>query len=189
MWAPVVTIVAPASEPVSVAEAKEFLSIESDDFDGLLASFVSAARAHAEAMTGTRFVEQTLELRASSFADLVRLPIGPVSAVTELAYDDSAGDEQALDPGVYELFGAGLQQGVRPVFGGTWPAGALRAGAVRVTVTVGYDAVPEPIKTAILLMTGDLFAFRETAVVGTVAAKIQSSMTVDAMLANHRIWL
>ena len=43
--------------------------------------------------------------------------------------------------------------------------------------------------TAMLLMTADLFANRETVVTGTGAQKVPTSMQVDALLANYRIWL
>ncbi|WP_338445949.1 hypothetical protein V5F89_12440 [Pelagerythrobacter marensis] len=189
-WAAPIAVVPPAAEPVSVAEAKEFLSIGADepDFDVLLASFIAAAREQLEAVTSTRLAEQTLQLHADGFADLRRLPLGPVQAVSEIVYDDAAGAEQVLASGDYELFGAGLEQGVRPAFGKTWPAGALRASAVRVTAAVGYEQLPRPLWAAILLMTGDLFANRETTS-STTSTKIPMSMQVEALITNYRIWL
>jgi uncharacterized phiE125 gp8 family phage protein len=189
-WAAPITVAAPTAEPVSIEEAKEFLSIGVDetDFDALLGSFVTAAREQLEAVTGTRLAEQVLELRADSFADLARLPIGPARGVTSIAYDDANGVQQVVAPADYELFGAGLEQGVRPAFGKTWPAGALRAGAVRVTATIGYEQLPKPLWAALLLMTGDLFANRET-VTSSASTKIPMSMQVDALITNYRIWL
>jgi len=191
MWAAPILLSPPASEPVSLAEAKQFLRIDEGDtsFDSELGGFIAAAREQIEAITGTRLVEQAVELRADGFADLARLPIGPVIAASAIVYDDSAGVEQEVDAENYELFGSNLEQGIRPVFGATWPVGAVRAGAVRVAATVGYNTVPKPIWTAILLMIGDMFAFRETAVTGTVAYKIPTSASVENLLANYRIWL
>ncbi len=191
MWSPVVTTVAPTSEPVTLLEAKQFCSIDAtiDEFDTLLTGFITAARQQAEAETGTRFVEQTIVMRASSFADLASLPIGPILAISEIVYDDVSGVEQTLAPADYELAGAGLDQSIRPAFGVTWPTPRSVAGSIRITATAGYDDLPLPIWTAMLLMISDLFTFRETAVTGTVAQKVPVNTTVRAMLDNHRIWL
>lgn len=190
-WAAATTISGPEAEPVTLDQAKAFVSIDADEdaFDVQLASFVTAARQQAENVTGVRLGVQQVLLLADSFADLARLPIGPVTSVDEIEWQASDGTQSTIDPADYELAGAGLAQSIRPVMGASWPQGALRAGAVRVTATVGFDPVPGPLAAAVLLMTGDLFAHRETAVVGTAAAKVPTSMQVDALLANYRIWL
>lgn len=191
MWSAPVTSVEPADEPVNVAEAKEYLSIDADEtqFDTMLGGFIMAARQHVEAVTGTRLVEQVVVLRASAFADLASLPIGPVSAVAAIAYEDTAGVEQALDGATFEIFGAGLQQGIRPAYGSAWPVARNVEGSIRITATVGYAEVPRPVWLAILRMVADMFANRETVVTGTVAQPIPDSVQVMALLANHRIWL
>lgn len=192
MWSAPILITPPAAEPLALDAVKEFLSIELDEtlHDAQLTRFIAAARAQAEAVTGTRFVPQILQSAASEWRDLMRLPIGPVTAVTEIEWDDTSGAAQTLPQGDYELTGAGLQRGVRSVVGKAWPSGLRRADdVIRVTMAVGYDAVPDPLQTAMLIMIADLFAQRESFVVGTVAARVQSSMQVESLLVNHRIWL
>lgn len=191
MWSSPVTLTPPASEPVTIDEAKEFLVIEAEEvlYDQLLASFITAAREQVEAVTGTRLVAQTVRLAAREWYGLEVLPIGPVRSVTSIAYDDTAGISQVLPTANWELFGAGLQTGIRPVYNAAWPAALRRQDAIRVTLEVGYDDVPGPLKTAILIMVADLFAQRESFAVGTVAAKVPSTMQVDSLLTNYRIWL
>jgi len=191
MWSEPVTTVPPASEPVTLDEAKEFLSIdpEETEFDALIGSLITAAREQLEAVTGTRLVEQTVDIRASEWCDLHRLPIGPVLSVDSIQYLDRAGEEQTVASAEFELFGAGLSQGMMPSVGNGWPDDVLRRrDAIRLVMVLGYDPVPKPLWTAILLMVGDVFANRETAVTGTVAAKIPMSMTVDNLLGNYRLW-
>lgn len=189
MWASPITTEPPADEPVTLEEAKEFSAVEDDASNALIEGFISAAREQLEAVTGTRLVEQTLDLQADSFRDLIRLPIGPVLAVTEIHYEDTAGAEQELAAEAYQLFGAGLEQGIRPVFGGEWPSTACRAGAVRVTVTVGYETLPKPLWLAMLLMVSDMFANRESVAIGTSVSAIEIPTRVENLLANYRIWL
>ena len=76
-WSPAITVAEPIGEPISVDQAKEFVSIEADvgEFDALLGSFIEAARGQVEAVTGTRLVGQTIELLADEWRDLLALPI------------------------------------------------------------------------------------------------------------------
>lgn len=191
MWSAPVILTPPATEPVSIDEAKEFVVVEAEEvlYDQQLARFITAARQQVEAVTGTRLVPQTLRCSASEWTDLEALPIGPVRSITSISYDDTSGVSQALAAANWQLIGADLQTGIRPVYGAAWPAMLRRRDSIRVTLEVGYDEVPEPVKTAILIMVADLFAQRESFVVGTASARVPSTMQVDSLLTNYRIWL
>jgi uncharacterized phiE125 gp8 family phage protein len=70
-----------------------------------------------------------------------------------------------------------------------WPATADRPDAVRVTMTAGYGGpadVPAPLRAAILLMTGDLYRFRESVAVGAAVAELPVSTSVGALIAPYR---
>lgn len=188
-WSAPVTTVAAAAEPLDVVAVKEFLRIDGGDEDGVLGTFIASARSHVEDVCGIRLAAQTVELQADEWSDLMALPIGPVTAVTAIAYDDRDGVAQALDAAVYELAGVGLATGIRTKVGQSWPNGVRRAGrAIRVTLQVGYAELPEAVEIAMLLMCGDLYKNRETGVVGTVSSEIKSSMRVDALLSNYRMF-
>ena len=147
-------------------------------------SAVTVAEPTAEPIS----IEQAKEF--DDWSDLLSLPIGPVSEVVSINFDDAYGTDQMLDSSAYELVGAGLSRGIRTKIGCSWPNGIRRAaGVIRVKLTVGYEALPAPLKAALLLMVSDQFAFRESGVVGTVTAEMKSSMRVDALLGNYRIWL
>lgn len=55
-----------------------------------------------------------------------------------------------------------------------------------------YHLVPEPtpsaVVAAVLLMTADLYANRESVVLGTIAAEVKMPTTVANLLAPYRNW-
>lgn len=191
-WSAAFTTTEPVEEPITLDQVKEFVSIDADEleFDTLLGGFIAAARGHLQSVTGTRLVAQVVELQADSWSDLAHLPIGPVSDVVSIVYDDAEGVEQTVADTVYELIGAGLSRGVRLQVDQSWPTDKRSAtGAIRVRLTVGYDTLPPELETALLLMVSDQFAFRESGVVGMSSAELRSSMRIDNLIMNHRIWM
>jgi uncharacterized phiE125 gp8 family phage protein len=175
MWSSPVTSTPLTAEPIELDAAKEFLRLDDDSFDGQVADLIAGARAEVEAITGTRLVEQSIALRADSFADLARLPIGPVTAATQILYLDVDAEEQLLDGDAFELFGEGLERGIRPVVGAQWPLAASRFGAVKVVMTVGYAELPRDLRVVLLRMIRGLFD--------------DKPVDPTPLLTNHRIWL
>lgn len=187
-WSEAVTLVPPVTEPVALAAAKEFLQILEDDFDAQLEAFIAAAREQAEAVTGTRIMAQTVEVRADSWRDLDHLPIGPVKEVVSISYEDALGETQVLDPAAYILRASGLTGSILRTVNAEWPAHSPARGSIGVRLITGYDAAPRPLWTAILLMVADLFEHRGTTAPASVR-EVPTSMGVQQLLANYRIWL
>jgi len=78
---PVKVIIPPAVEPVTIAEARLHARIDHDLEDGLLATFIAAARQHGEQLTGRQFVEAAYELSLDGFPcgdDPIELPKPPL---------------------------------------------------------------------------------------------------------------
>lgn len=177
MWQSPVIIAPPVAEPISLAQAKQYLRLEEDgtDFEAELALQITGARGRIESVTNTRLIDQTVELGAESFEDFDRLPIGPVSSIEAITYRDSTGVEQTLEAADVDLVGAGLEMAVRPVTG-SWPAAAK---SIKVRAIVGYGAdgssVPPSVTIALLQQIRELFE-------GT-------SADLDSWLVNDRIWL
>lgn len=176
MWQSPVTVTPPAAEPISLEQAKQYLRIDEADagFDIEFAFHVAGARDRVETITNTRLIDQTVDLRGDSFADLARLPIGPITSVVSVTYRNQEG-EQTLGPDDVELAGAGLDQSIAPV-SGTWPASS---GPVMVRAIVGYgadgSAMPPSVKIAMLQQVRALFE--------------GSNADIETWLVNHRIWL
>ncbi|HWA46744.1 MAG TPA: head-tail connector protein [Dongiaceae bacterium] len=139
----------PAEEPVSLAEAKAWLRVESgNDEDELIASLIAAARVRCEWHTGRAFVTQGWTLWLDGLGGgTVALPLPPlidVTAVTLYGADDAA---TVLDASDYRIDAPGG----RLIFSSPHP-GLRAADAVSIVFTAGYGGaadVPAPIKSAI----------------------------------------
>lgn len=168
----------PGEEPVTLAQAKAWLKVETDDEDALIAALIPAARARAEWHTGRAFVTQGWTLWLDRVGDCVKLPLPPlagVETVTLYGADDAAqvlaADQYRVDvPGGRLLF-KGAHPGLRP------------RNAAAIAFTCGYgDAadVPAPIASAILLLVAQLYEHR-----GDNAAPMPDQAL--ALLAPYRV--
>lgn len=189
----VVVVTAPSvSDVLTTAEAREHLRVEDDAEDALIGGYVAAAVEHLDGpggWLGRALAPQTLELRLDAFCGSIELPwielpCPPVSEVTSVKYIDGAGAEQTIDSGDYALHGDRIDL----AWGKSWPSPRAEREAVRVRYVAGYEQLPAPIKAALLLMVGDLYANRETGVVGMVASAVKMSVPVENLLTPYRVW-
>jgi uncharacterized phiE125 gp8 family phage protein len=190
---PLSLITPPAEEPVTLLEAKGHLRVDHSTDDGLIEIQIAAARQLIEAVTGRALVTQTWRLDLSAFPaepEPIVLPRAPTASLTSVQYLDTNGTLTTLDAANYLLLAdsgptAGPAQLV-PAYGVLWPATREQPNAVRITFVAGYGlavAVPPPLKAAILLHVGDLYANREAATAGT---EIAVNPTVDRLTAPYR---
>lgn len=177
-WLPTVVTAAPASEPVSLTEAKAQCRVDGTDSDTLLTSYILAARIFVEEYTGTKLVSQTALLQGRAFCDLLSLPTAPVISVASVKYLDTDGVEQTLSASVYELVNTGLEPQIRRKINQVWPAvRSCVSDAVRVSAVVGYATVPEPIRAAMMLIISSWFDSRNAGPIPDGAV---------SLLANYR---
>lgn len=145
-----VLIVAPTTKLISLQDARTYLRIDEGSLDTELEGYIASATSMIESMTSTRLALQTVEILADRFADLARLPIGPVQSVVSIQYQDVRGEAAELDDDVFELFGAHLERGIRLKVGQSWPAARAVTGAIAVRLVVGYTTLPGHLKRALL---------------------------------------
>lgn len=152
-------------EPVSVADARANSRIDISDDDALLLRMIRAARERAEAYTGRTIPQKTLRLAMDSFP--VKgwwLPGAPVQSVTSVLYKDTNGNDATLSTSLYDVDTYSEPGRIVRAWQAIWPNYRLVANSVRITYVAGYTAataVPEGIKSAILLMAGTLYQNRE----------------------------
>jgi uncharacterized phiE125 gp8 family phage protein len=182
-------ITPPATEPVSLAEAKAHLRVTGSDEDALITALIIAAREAAEHETGRALITQTWEKTLDMFPEAIELPNPPVQSVTSIKFLDENGDEQTLSSSSYTLDNASDSRPawVTPVYGRTWPDTYAEVNAVKVRYVAGWAnaaAVPQSIKQWILLNIGHWFENRES----TSDMKREPLPFIGGLLDRYRIW-
>ena len=89
--------VAPAFEPVTLAEAKLWLRIDHSDEDSLVLELVKSARREVERFCGRQLINSTRIWRLDRFpsSGVIRLDRPPLSSVSSITYVDTAGASQS----------------------------------------------------------------------------------------------
>lgn len=185
-YSPVRTV-APSVAPVSLDEVKAHLRVDHYDEDSLIEVLIAAATGHLDGWSGVlgrALVTQTWSQAFDAFTDPLRLPM-PAASVTSVTYVDQAGTAVTVAPINYLLSADALGSFVERAYGVTWPSPRDQSRAVTVTFTAGWAAadVPSELKSAILLMVGDLYSNREGVVTGTIVAE---NPTVSALISPYR---
>lgn len=163
-------------EPVTVAELAAHLRLDgSSPFpdQSLLSAIITAARQGIEDYLGSTVVEQTRVLYCTEFDNYgggqpLALPLGPVTSIASITYEDAAGAQQTLSTGVYELFSDAMRRAdcARLKLNQQWPATSGRFQNIAATYTAAMATVPGAIKQALLLYAGEFYAHRELSIAG-----------------------
>jgi len=197
---------APATEPVSLTEAKLFLRVDHTEEDALISDLISAAREMVENRILRALITQTWTLtldffpaaRSPDWWDGVRqasinsideggrtivLPRPPLVSVTHLKTygEDNVATTYSSDNYIVDL----TSQPGRLVLenGQVWPADLRAARAIEVEFVAGYGAasdVPKALKTAIMMILAKMYECRGEAVeMPTMAEKLISPFSVQ----------
>jgi uncharacterized phiE125 gp8 family phage protein len=186
-----VRTVAPASEPVTVAEAKSWLWVDHASHDTLIAALIAGAVAHLDGWAGILGRCMINSTWRASWADWpsdgdLRLPFPDVSSVV-LKYFDSANTETTVSSALYEVLEDGEGAFIRFKIGFGAPTVNLdRSDGVQATIVAGFGAnaaaVPQPIKSAICMLVAQAYAQREAG----GPESFEPPFSVMSMLAPYR---
>jgi uncharacterized phiE125 gp8 family phage protein len=184
-------ITAPASEPVTITEAKLHLRVDGTDDDTLITALIQAAREQAEHQVGRALITQTWERVLDAFPPAeIELGMPPVIGISSVTYIDTAAASQVMDSADYTLDADRLPGWLLPAYGEDWPNTLDTTNAVRVRFVAGYGAaadVPAGIRSWILLRIGTLYKHREEISAGVSVAELPSGY-VDRLLDPYRVW-
>jgi uncharacterized phiE125 gp8 family phage protein len=176
-----------AELPVSLEEAKQQVrATDCDDEDGLIGAYIHAATAAASDRLQRALVPTRYRLTLDSFPDAIELILPPIISVQSVKYIDENGDQQTLDPQDYFLDSVSEPGCLVPAAGRAWPTTQDRINAVEVEYTSGYadSAIPSPIKSWILLATGDLYEQRTR----SAEKPVVPQFFAESLLDTYKIW-
>lgn len=163
-------ITAPATEPISTAEAKAFLRIDTATEDTLIDNQIKTARIYCEEYTGRALINQTYEFYLDGFSEIeirlwegiktgadltyrkpyISLPRSPLSSVTNIYTFDDADNGTVFSSSSYYVDSVSQPGKVVLRKGQTYPTSLRVANAVKITYVAGYGAsatdVPEALR-------------------------------------------
>lgn len=174
----VTVVTPPASEPVSLEEAKHHCRVETDADDDYIETLITVARRTAETYTQRYLITQTLDARFEEWplaGDCFYLPGPPTTSVTSVKYIDVDGVEQTWSSAQYQtdIYSEPARVIVRSAY--SYPILDDVLAPITVRYVSGYAnaaAVPETIKQGMLLMIGEWYKHRENIVTGTIVANL-----------------
>lgn len=177
-------ITPPTIKPVTLAEAKAHLRVDSSDEDAVIDLLIDVATAHVDGpngFLGRALVEQTWELVLDGFPPVVggttccgtttneiKIPIPPLISVENVVYYDAAGLPSVFPPSSYTVDTVSEPGWIVPA--SDWPATFDGINSVTIRFRAGYintanspptGTIPADIRGAILLYIGALYANRE----------------------------
>ncbi len=171
----VMCLVPPASEPVSLAEAKAWLRLDTSDEDDIVTALISSARAAIEVHTSRLFVTQTWRLTLDDWPTvptgfcsvappgnaMMTLPLAPIASITAIRVYDAGGAPQVMAPASYVLRGPPEDRWIDFIVAP--PSPGQTRGGIEVDVIVGVGApadVPQALRQAILMLVARLYENR-----------------------------
>jgi uncharacterized phiE125 gp8 family phage protein len=178
----------PSVEPLSLDEAKQFLRVEHDDDDDVIAALIAGARVHVEAQTRRALTTQSWRLIRDGWpADgRIRALPAPLRALAAARIYRLDGSTQTIDPGAFVVDPAGAGLSFTP---GALPAPARIAAGIELDVGAGYgdDAtdVPQALRQAIRILVAHWYENRGLIAVGANIAVLPE--TAAALMAPYRM--
>lgn len=188
-------------EPISLATMKDHLNVDFDADDLLIAEYMRAVREWIERKTNHLMTYRTFRADLPRFYDEIFMPWRPLIEVQAIRYYSNDSPtvltdlfDQVSSPAVSSAVfreDTGRSRIYR-ARGESWPAvDAGRHDAVQITFAAGYaltgspeqpTGVPGALKSALMLMTGDLYENRES----TTQLRMEQLPTADRLLSLWR---
>lgn len=177
----------PATEPLTLAEAKQFLRVEHADDDAIIATLIAAARTQVESAARCALIAQTWRFVCDRWpADGgIALKRGPLLSVAAVRVFDAEGDAIAVDPVTFVLDKASLAIAAPP-----WslPVPGRSAAGIEIDVVLGFGSaaasVPEPLRQAVRLLLAHWYENRGLGVSAGGGATALSGLA--ALVAPYR---
>lgn len=177
----------PTAEPVTLTEARQFLRLDQNDEDDLLATLITAARLMIEAAAGRCLIEQPWRIVRDHWPENgeIRLPLSPIARIEAARVYDVLGAPQSVAEAALTLDRTADPPLIRVT--GELPEIGRNHGAIEIDIVAGYGAtaaaVPAPLRQAVLRLAARWFEER-----GDVASRDARALpsAVAALVAPFR---
>ncbi len=176
-------ITAPASESITLDEAKSQCHIDGTSEDAYLMGLIIAAREWCEEHDWRSYLTQTWELWLEAWpsSGIIKLPKPPLASVTSIKYYDTADVEATFAATDYFVDTISVPGRVVLKYNKTWPTTQLRTmNSIVVRYVAGWTSasnVPQRVRQAMLLLIGHWYENRENTTVGAVSRSIEFGVT------------
>lgn len=167
------------TEPVTVAEMRDYLNIDFGSWDTLLATLITGARSKMERYTGCTFGTKTLVATFQKVADNIDIPYGPIQSITHVKSIDEAGVKSTLTAGTDYLVTGNNFKNIR-FYGINTP--------IEIEYVAGYNPLPGDLKVAIMKQVGMDFEFRENVMDSSQVVEL-SNGAKQAAASYRRVYL
>jgi uncharacterized phiE125 gp8 family phage protein len=181
----------PTFEPITVADVAEYLRVDNVALDTpLLEALITTARQYLEQYLNRYIAEQTVETALTGWSTEMTLS-SPVQSVTSIKYLDVNGAEQTLNSNQYVVDTYSEPAKITPAYNVSYPELYAVENNVKVRFVTGFTTgsspddhpMPQPLKFAMMLIIGDLYANRE----GQSDKSYQVNPTVQNLLSFYRL--
>ena len=175
----------PASEPLTLDEAKQFLRVEHDDDDALIASLIVAARTQVETVARCALVAQTWRFVRDAWPAGGRIVLkrGPLLSVAAARVFDGENESVAVDVDQFVIDRSSAVIAFPP-----WalPHPGRYAAGIEIDVVLGFGEaatfVPEPLRQAVRLLLAHWYENRGLG--GEAGGNVPAGF--GALLAHYR---
>ena len=154
----------PAMEPLTLAEAKAWLRLDTNDEDATVSALIAAARFMVELAIQRQLIHQTWRISLDCWpADgLVRLPLMPAVSIAAVRVWPASGGATTVSPTAYRL--ETTRDPALLVLTGAVMQPGLPRGGIEIDLVCGMSAaasgVPEPLRQAVRLLVARWFEHR-----------------------------
>jgi uncharacterized phiE125 gp8 family phage protein len=146
----------PATEPVSLAEAKAHLRVTHNDDDAYIGTLIKTARQSIEAQTGLGLISQGWSVFLDDWPEqgVIELPLAPVLDIADIKVYGDDDTFAIIDPAHY--YEDKISRPARIILRGSrnWAAPGRVANGIEILLAIGFTSVPEPLREAILQLVG-----------------------------------
>jgi uncharacterized phiE125 gp8 family phage protein len=184
-----VLLTPPATEPVSLAEAKAYLRVVHDDDDPLITALIAIGRTHVEAGTRRALIAQTWRHSRETWPTAGRIALlpAPLQELAAARVYDAEGNAQTIDAESFVLDTISVP-GVVSFPPWSVPTPGRATAGIEIDFVAGYgetaDDVPAPLRLAIRLLVAHWYENRGMVASGGVAPLPAS---VAELIAPYRV--